>query len=287
MGALGKGFSGLVELNAAIPRAFASLRAGSCQKRKGGGDLSDATTSALRPGGRTHPGPVGGVSFRTMKLRKGVLLFVTVVVLGVGSFFAYRAFAKRRDLQETLSWIDQTYNPHEGGDNLGQGHGWEIHYLRKGDVEEITQKFNTTVTLDGDCNVVTRSETFPVGVYSETPSVTTYKFSLRDIDPDSIKIKTYDLHKDVFSCADPEQVQAYGLNCDNAEIEFLTRNGATSINEDMLTTFTKLTGSDHESRNISKTAKGWWVVDDVPYSQRLARALKHAVELCGGRASRF
>lgn len=222
-----------------------------------------------------------------MKLWKGAVLLVTIVVLGVGSFFAYRAIARRRDLRETLLWIDQTYNPHDGADNLGQGHGWEIHYLEKGNIEEITEKFNTTVTLDGACNVVTRSETFPVGVYSETPSVTTYKFNLRDIDPDSIKIKTYDLHKDVFSCADPEQVQAYELNCDNAEIEFLARDGATSINEEMVRTFTKLTGSDHESRNASKTNKGWWVVDDVSYSQRLAKALKHAVELCGGRASRF
>jgi hypothetical protein len=222
-----------------------------------------------------------------MRWWKGVVLFFIVVVIGVGSFLAYRAIAKRRYLKETLLWIDQTYNPHDGGDNLGQGHGWEIHYLKKGNVEEITQKFNTTVTLDGGCNVVTRSETLPVGVFSEVPSVTTYKFNLRDIDPDSIKTKTYDLHKDVFSCADPEQVKDYDLSCDNAEIEFLTRNGATVINEDRVTTFTKLTGSDHESTSASKTNKSWWLVDDVPYSQRLAKALKNAVELCGGQSSRF
>lgn len=222
-----------------------------------------------------------------MKRWKAGVLFVAVTVIGAGSFLGYRAIAKRRDFRETVLWIDQTYNPHEGADNLGQGHGWEIHYLRKGNVEEITQKFNTTVTLDDACNVVTRSETFPVGVYSETPSVTTYKFNLRDIDPNSITIKTYDLHKDVFSCADPEQVKAYDLNCDNAEIEFLSRNGTTSISEDRVRTFTKLTGSDHESRSVSHTNKNWWVVDDVPYSQRLAKALKHAVELCGGQASRF
>jgi hypothetical protein len=221
-----------------------------------------------------------------MKLWK-VVLFVAVVVLGVGSIFAYRAIAKRRDLKETLLWIDQTYNPHEGADNLGQGHGWEIHYLKKGNDEEITEKFNTTVTLDGGCNIVTHSETFPVGVYSEVSSVTTYKFNLRDIDPNSIKIKTYDLHKDVFSCADPEQVKNYELNCDNAEVYFLTRNGATSISEERVTTFVKLTGSDHESRSVSKSNEGWWVVDNVLYSQRLAKALKHAVELCGGQSSRF
>jgi len=150
-----------------------------------------------------------------MKLWKGVVLLVIILVLGVGCFFAYRAIANRHDLKETLLWIDQTYNPHEGADNLGQGHGWEIHYLKKGDVEEITEKFNTTVTLDGDCNVVTRSETFPVGVYSELPSVTTYKFNLSDIDPSSITIKTYDLHKDAcqFVCGnEPDGMKADQLD---------------------------------------------------------------------------
>lgn len=218
---------------------------------------------------------------------KWVLATLAAVVLGLGSFFAYRAIASHRDLRETLLWMDQTYNPHEGGDNLGQGHGWEIHYLQKHNVEEITEKFNTTFTHDGGCNVVTRSETFPVGVFSETPSITTYRINLRDIDPDSIKVKTYDTHKDVFSCADPEQVKLYELNCDNAEIEFLTRDGATAINEDSVRTFTKLAGSDHESRNVSKTNKAWLLVDDVPYARRLAKALKHAVELCGGKGSRF
>jgi len=28
-------------------------------------------------------------------------------------------------------------------------------------------------------------------------------------------------------------------------------------------------------------------VDDVTYAQRFAKALKHAVELCGGKASKF
>jgi hypothetical protein len=107
------------------------------------------------------------------------------------------------------------------------------------------------------------------------------------LDPDSIKVKTYDLHKDAFSCADPEQVDLYKLNCDNAEIEFLTRDGATAITEDMVKTYTKLTGKDHESRDVSKINKGWLIADDVPYAQRLVKALKHAVELCGGKTSKF
>jgi hypothetical protein len=222
-----------------------------------------------------------------MRWWKLLALLLGIVFLGPVLFLAYRTIANHRDLKETLLWMDQTYNPHEGGDNFGQGHGWETHYLQKGKVEEITEKFNTTFTYEGDCNVVTRSETLPVGAFDQTPNVTTYRVNLRDIDPDSIEIKTLDSHNDVFSCADPEQVKLYDLNCDNAEIQFLTRNGAAAINENSVTTFTKLTGNEHEGRSVSKTSRGFLVVDDVAYAQRLAKALKHAVELCGGKRSRF
>ncbi len=81
---------------------------------------------------------------------------------GLGSFLGYRAIAKHRDLQETLLWMDQTYNPHEGGDNFGQGHGWEIHYLRKGNSEGGHSKIQAhTITHDGGCNIVIHSETVP------------------------------------------------------------------------------------------------------------------------------
>jgi hypothetical protein len=222
-----------------------------------------------------------------MKRWKLLVLPLGVVFVGFVLFPAYRAIANHRDLQETLLWMTQTYNPHKGGDNFGQGHGWGIHYVRRGNDEEITDKFNTTFTHDGGCNTVIRDEVFAVGVFIETPSVSTYKFNLRDIDPDSIEVKSYDSHADGFSCADPEQVKVWQLNCDSAEIVFLTRNSAPAINEDSVTTFTNLTGSDHESRGVSKTNHGWLLVDEVPYAQRLAKALKHAVELCGGKKSIF
>jgi hypothetical protein len=222
-----------------------------------------------------------------MKWWQQIALSLAVIVLGVGSFYAYRVIATQRDLRETLQWMDQTFNPHEGGDNFGRGHGWEIHYVREGIGEKVTQKYGQTFTQKGSCNIVIHGETQAVGVYSEVPSVTTYTLSLCDIDPDSIKIKTFDLHKDVFNCADPDQVKSYELSCDNAEIYFKTTNGAAVINDDHVNTYLKLTGTDHESKNTSKTNEAWLIVDDVPYAQRLAKALKHAVELCGGKASRF
>jgi hypothetical protein len=58
---------------------------------------------------------------------KRVALLLVAVAVVVGPFFAYRAFAKHRDLKETLLWMDQTYNRHEGGENYGHGHGNETH----------------------------------------------------------------------------------------------------------------------------------------------------------------
>jgi hypothetical protein len=218
---------------------------------------------------------------------KGAFILLGIVATGIAAVMVFRSVQRNRDLAETLLWMDQTYNPQEGGDNVGKGHGWEIHYVRRGQTEEVTQKFKTTFARLGRCNIVINSETLPEGVYSETPSVHKYTLNLCDIDPNSIEIKTYDLRKDVFSCADPEQVKAYELNCDNAEIEFLTRNGATAINEEIFRTFTKLTGADHELRTASKTNKSWLIVDDVAYAHRLAHALKHVTELCGGKPSKF
>ena|ERR1700739_1702383 len=106
------------------------------------------------------------------------------------------------------------------------------------------------------------------------------------MDPESIKITTFDLHK-AGNCADPEEVKLYSLSCDNAEITFVTRNSAPIIKQESVTTFPKLTGSDHEHRQSSTTNKLWFIVDDVPYAQRLAKALKHAIELCGGTPSKF
>ena len=202
-----------------------------------------------------------------MKWWKQVALSLTVTILGVGSFLAYRAIAKQHDLRETLLWIDQTYNPHEGGDNLGQGHGQAAYYLQKpGEEKEIFEKSEMTVTQDGSCDVVIREQNPAVGAHNDVSSDTTFTLSLRDVDPESIKTKIYGR---------------------SAEIEFLTRNSAPVVKEEMVSTFLKLTGSDHESKHVSKANHVFLIVDDVPYAQRLAKALKHAVELCGGKASRF
>src|ERR1700675_4642228 len=112
---------------------------------------------------------------------KWVVLGLAVTAVCVVAAVIVRSIQRNRDLAETLLWMDQTYNPHEGGDNLGQGHGWEIHYLRKGQAEEVTQKFKMTPPRLDRCNIVLNGETFPEGVYGETPSTHRYTMNLCDI----------------------------------------------------------------------------------------------------------
>lgn len=220
---------------------------------------------------------------------KRVALLLAVVAVVLCAFFAYRAIAKRRDLNETLLWMDQTYNPHEGGENYGHGHGNETHYLRGKDglSEDITQEFHQTFAYKGGCTVVMHHETIPIGVFKNVYTNGDYKFSLCDVDPDSVKIKTYDFHKDVFNCADPDEVKSYELNCTSAEVEFHTRNEVPGIVEDSVATYAQLTGNDHEAQIHLKSSKGWFIVDDAAYAERFAKAFRHAVELCGGKASKF
>jgi hypothetical protein len=224
-----------------------------------------------------------------MSVWKWVAAGFALSAISILAAIGFRSFQRRRDLAETLQWMDQTYNPHEGAENLGQGHGWEIHYVTntKNHSETENERFQTTFSYNDSCRIVVHAETFAVGVFEDTPSTSTYTFDLRDIDPESIKIETFDPRKDVFNCADADEVQNYGLDCTSAEVEFQARNGSTAIVEDNLITFSKLQGKDHEVRNRSTTSKSWFAVDDAEYAKRFARALKHAVQLCGGQTSKF
>jgi hypothetical protein len=224
-----------------------------------------------------------------MGLMKRLALPLAVVLVAMGSLFAYRVVAKHRDLNETMLWMDQTYNPHEGGENYGRGHGDETHYLRntKLQTEDITQEFHQTFAYKGDCTVVMHHDTVPVGVFRNVYTVGDYTFSLCDVDPDSIQIRRYDFHKDIGGCDDPEQVQTFSLDCTSAEVEFHTRNEVPKIKEESVTTYAELTGKDHEAQIHRQSSKGWFIVDDAVYAERFAKALRHAVELCGGKGSKF
>src|SRR6267154_729175 len=179
-------------------------------------------------------------------------LIVVVMIIAVGAVPAYRAYTRHRDLIETIAWMDQTYNPHEGGSNYGQGHGEEIHYRILADhSEEVTESFRDTFSYKGKCNMVIHYETIPVGLFKTIYSNGDYTLSLCDIDPATIKVDKFDWHKDAFNCNDPEAVKLFDLNCDNSEVEFHTWNEVPKIKDNGITTFANLTGKNHEAKRDS------------------------------------
>jgi hypothetical protein len=61
-----------------------------------------------------------------------------------------------------------------------------------------------------------------------------------------------------------------------------TRNEAPLIEAKFKVVYPELKGSDHESKGEEKDHDAYFMVDDVEYAQRFAKALRRAVELCGG-----
>jgi hypothetical protein len=90
-----------------------------------------------------------------------------------------------------------------------------------------------------------------------------YTFNLSDIDPASVVVS-------------------------GRSVTFETHNQAPLIFEEADRVYPKLKGNEHEVRNKRETFVAEFVVDDVSgYGERFAKALRHAVVLCGGEASPF
>ena len=153
--------------------------------------------------------------------------------------------------------------------------------------EEITEEFRNRFLAKGGCTIVLHHETVPIGVFKTVHTNGDYTLNLCDVDPSSIKTDTYDFHKAFGNCAEPEEVRSYDLDCSSAEVEFHIRNEDPKIKDDFVTTFDELAGKEHEAQGHSYASKGSFIVDDATYAKRFAKAFKHAVELCGGKASKF
>lgn len=96
------------------------------------------------------------------------------------------------ELNETLSWMDNTFNTHERYGALGHGHtGWYTSDKTKGPHGEIlvsglTQSF----TIDG-CRMTLHQQDDPAADFAQfLYSSVTRTFDLRDINPQSIKMHT-------------------------------------------------------------------------------------------------
>lgn len=170
-----------------------------------------------------------------------------VVALCAASLFGYRAYTRHRDLTETLQWMEQTYNPYENG---WGGHG-NAETKCEAKCEEVGSELTFRETLSSrGCQlstVTTTNRKEDHGLH-ET-------FDLRDIDSGSIRLSSNPTLGHI------------------SDVEFATRNNAQAL---------FYTGNIND-----KGARSDFMMDDAEYAARFAKALKHAVELCGGQPSKF
>jgi hypothetical protein len=166
------------------------------------------------------------------------------------------------ELSETLAWMDNSYNSHPDVSGA-YGHGRTKYYMHG----VLWSGSTETFTYNG-CQMTLHSEEDPAAKVNErVVSSLSYTFNLRDINPQSIEMSTY------------ENVPA--------EIAFKTRLEAPVIDVYSHSIYPNLKGSDHEGSQSSKTNNARFEVDDVEYAKRLTRAFRHAVELCGGKPEPF
>jgi hypothetical protein len=182
------------------------------------------------------------------------------------------------ELSDTLSWMDNTYNPHPDV-SFSYGHGRAGSYMpKKGSAyneEVLWSGFIDTFTYNG-CQMTLRVEANPAShVWRESHGASYYSFNLRDINPQSIKMNTLsDIGGSVCETFDPEY--RANLNCDYGEIVATTRLEAPLVDQ-----------SSSETKHTSKGKEVVFLVDDVEYGKRFMKAFRHAVELCGGKPEPF
>jgi hypothetical protein len=203
------------------------------------------------------------------------------LLIAIPLLIVFSNFSRADELSETLVWMDNSYNPHQDVSGAyGHGHtGW---YAPNGPNDEFLVSGSTETFTYNGCQMTLRIQDDPTArALSEMQTTVTYTFNLRDINPQSIKVSTY-THIGGWRCD-----MTPGADCDHAAIDFVTHSEAPLIDEGWDTIFPKLQGSDHETKHTSKGKESSFDVDDIEYASRLAKAFRHAVELCGGKPEPF
>jgi hypothetical protein len=178
-------------------------------------------------------------------MKKAGVALLTLAICA-GAAVGYHVYSRYHDLDETLHWMAQTYNPYPNG--FG-GHGNEVDPCQGAGCEEAPIIWKETISYEG-CQVstVTTSDIKTDHGLHET-------FNLRDIDSDSIKVAK-------------AEHPPYG-----PQVQFAARDNAQAL---------AYTGNIKD-----KGARSEFMMDNADYAERFATALRHAVELCGGRPSKF
>jgi hypothetical protein len=181
---------------------------------------------------------------------------------------------------DTLAWMDSTYNDHGAAGGSG---GYGINEDDDPGTGFPIRKTIQSFTYDG-CNITIQFDDLDfdhASIGIETKG--THTFNLGDIDPASITTSTADSENAGMSC----DLAVVNGHCDEAVIQFETRNRQPVIRTASKTIYAKLRGRDHENAGTSTGYSSAWFVGDVEYAKRFETAFRHAVALCGGMRSTF
>ena len=247
-------------------------------------------------------------TWKGTKAMKRIVLLITILA---ASF----AQAQSPSLDETFNWMSSTLRSSEGNN-------WFVHHPHTHPYpknwendgidpfhQEIIKEFShdgcrVKVTVD----VIDNDMVFLFGL--TVSEMDTDTFDLKDIDPTTIKISN--------SCEPIETSigKVEPLNCEDSaglQVEFKTRDAQSLIHRESVNSSSlNVYGLRKEIKGLDAICKGQpsysycpsAMKDNVPgipeditsdtlvfhtpeYSQRFAKAFRHAVELCGGKVSAF
>ncbi|HUO92769.1 MAG TPA: hypothetical protein VMU22_07600 [Rhizomicrobium sp.] len=206
-----------------------------------------------------------------------VVAAAVIVAVTVAAWLAF-AHPDGPSLDETLGWMDSTYNSHtaQGG---SPGYGMREIFDNGAVFERKTESLRAS-----GCRLTL--------VFHEDPNSQRYSIIANDqidtlelgnIDPASAVLHLSSSVNDGNACAPQSGRRA----CNIAELDFETRNRMPLIASSYVTTFLKLSGNARVTRWKAKTFQSAILISDVAYAKRFLKAFQHAVKLCGGRPSTF
>jgi hypothetical protein len=212
-----------------------------------------------------------------------------LLILVVGSLIASQTFVslsgcrRNPELSETLTWMDNTYNPQSvtGTKGHGQVDWYDSDSSNTGRGRHLVYGHTETFKYDGCRFTLLTTLTMGDIITHDVDA-----FDLHDINPQSIKtgLTSSDFDSCVVVKADNDPLTKV---CERAHIGFDTHSKAAVIEEQSHAIYASLKGSDHDSRSSRKETSGSFWVDDIEYADRFAKEFRHAVELCGGRPEPF
>jgi hypothetical protein len=178
------------------------------------------------------------------------------------------ARAQEPSLEETMAWIESTYNDHsEAGGASGHGFYFPTPIKAGYDSANLQSFAHDSCAITMRTKTTTRDDNYQYGKPTDS-NVYIHIFNLKDIDPTSVRL----------FC--PNNWSSY---CQENAVVF----GTTDRRQLITKTPIDPKGKQPQYGLIAHDSSDGFISDDYDYAFSLVKAFRHAVELCGGKPSVF